>query len=133
MQNNQGVLTLNIRKPSQYDGGKFTCKAINSLGEDVVECTLLVRGMDGEGQGGREVEGEWGWSTGMGKRIEGGKKDGDVRYRERVWEGEGLERDKVQCKLKIGSVERGRAEGRRGVVGVGREKGMRERECQMGI
>uniref|UniRef100_A0A673YG46 Myosin binding protein Cb n=1 Tax=Salmo trutta TaxID=8032 RepID=A0A673YG46_SALTR len=43
MQNNQGVLTLNIRKPSQYDGGKFTCKAINSLGEDVVECTLLVR------------------------------------------------------------------------------------------
>uniref|UniRef100_A0AAZ3QSU5 Myosin-binding protein C, fast-type n=1 Tax=Oncorhynchus tshawytscha TaxID=74940 RepID=A0AAZ3QSU5_ONCTS len=60
MQNNQGVLTLNIRKPSQYDGGKFTCKAINPLGEDVVECTLLVRGMDGEGQGGREVEGEWG-------------------------------------------------------------------------
>uniref|UniRef100_A0A8C7P4P5 Myosin-binding protein C, fast-type n=1 Tax=Oncorhynchus mykiss TaxID=8022 RepID=A0A8C7P4P5_ONCMY len=59
MQNNQGVLTLNIRKPSQYDGGKFTCKAINPLGEDVVECTLLVRGMDGEGQGGREVEGEW--------------------------------------------------------------------------
>uniref|UniRef100_A0A4W5R7J7 Myosin-binding protein C, fast-type n=1 Tax=Hucho hucho TaxID=62062 RepID=A0A4W5R7J7_9TELE len=43
MQNNQGVLTLNIRKPSQYDGGKFTCKAINPLGEDVVECTLLVR------------------------------------------------------------------------------------------
>uniref|UniRef100_A0AAZ3RBT4 Myosin-binding protein C, fast-type n=1 Tax=Oncorhynchus tshawytscha TaxID=74940 RepID=A0AAZ3RBT4_ONCTS len=42
MQNNQGVLTLNIRKPSQYDGGKFTCKAINPLGEDVVECTLLV-------------------------------------------------------------------------------------------
>uniref|UniRef100_A0A4W5RI45 Myosin-binding protein C, fast-type n=1 Tax=Hucho hucho TaxID=62062 RepID=A0A4W5RI45_9TELE len=54
MQNNQGVLTLNIRKPSQYDGGKFTCKAINPLGEDVVECTLLVRGMDGgKGGGGR--------------------------------------------------------------------------------
>uniref|UniRef100_A0A673YG56 Myosin binding protein Cb n=1 Tax=Salmo trutta TaxID=8032 RepID=A0A673YG56_SALTR len=47
MQNNQGVLTLNIRKPSQYDGGKFTCKAINSLGEDVVECTLLDREKDG--------------------------------------------------------------------------------------
>ncbi|XP_042161249.1 myosin binding protein Cb isoform X1 [Oncorhynchus tshawytscha] len=45
MQNNQGVLTLNIRKPSQYDGGKFTCKAINPLGEDVVECTLLVRAL----------------------------------------------------------------------------------------
>uniref|UniRef100_A0A4W5RIT1 Myosin-binding protein C, fast-type n=1 Tax=Hucho hucho TaxID=62062 RepID=A0A4W5RIT1_9TELE len=42
MQNNQGVLTLNIRKPSQYDGGKFTCKAINPLGEDVVECTLIL-------------------------------------------------------------------------------------------
>uniref|UniRef100_A0A3P8XR43 Myosin binding protein C, fast type b n=1 Tax=Esox lucius TaxID=8010 RepID=A0A3P8XR43_ESOLU len=40
MQNNQGVLTLNIRKPSQYDGGKFTCKAVNPLGQDVAECTV---------------------------------------------------------------------------------------------
>uniref|UniRef100_A0A671S6L9 Myosin-binding protein C, fast-type n=1 Tax=Sinocyclocheilus anshuiensis TaxID=1608454 RepID=A0A671S6L9_9TELE len=45
MQNNQGVLTLNIRKPSLFDGGKYTCKAINDLGEDEVECKLEVRGM----------------------------------------------------------------------------------------
>ncbi|KAJ7989515.1 hypothetical protein DPEC_G00305350 [Dallia pectoralis] len=43
MQNNQGVLTLNIRKPSQFDGGKYSCKAINALGEDEVECRLEVR------------------------------------------------------------------------------------------
>uniref|UniRef100_A0A3Q3D9D6 Myosin binding protein Ca n=1 Tax=Hippocampus comes TaxID=109280 RepID=A0A3Q3D9D6_HIPCM len=44
MQNNQGVLTLNIRKPSLYDGGRYSCKAINALGEDEVECKLEVRG-----------------------------------------------------------------------------------------
>ncbi|XP_061702428.1 myosin binding protein Ca [Syngnathoides biaculeatus] len=43
MQNNQGVLTLNIRKPSLYDGGRYSCKAINALGEDEVECKLEVR------------------------------------------------------------------------------------------
>nr|AAI16583.1 Zgc:136545 [Danio rerio] len=43
MQNNQGVLTLNIRKPSLFDCGKYTCKAINDLGEDEVECRLEVR------------------------------------------------------------------------------------------
>ncbi|XP_028669468.2 LOW QUALITY PROTEIN: myosin binding protein Ca [Erpetoichthys calabaricus] len=43
MQNNQGVLTLNIRKPSPYDGGRYTCKAVNDLGEDEVECKLEVR------------------------------------------------------------------------------------------
>ncbi|KAJ8402513.1 hypothetical protein AAFF_G00365960 [Aldrovandia affinis] len=43
MQNNQGVLTLNIRKPSMFDGGKYTCKAVNDLGEDEVECKLEVR------------------------------------------------------------------------------------------
>ncbi|KAJ8399923.1 hypothetical protein AAFF_G00406530, partial [Aldrovandia affinis] len=45
MQNNQGVLTLNIRKPSLFDGGKYTCKAVNELGEDVVECKLEIRRM----------------------------------------------------------------------------------------
>lgn len=44
MQNNQGVLTLNIRKPSLFDGGKYTCRAINDLGQDEVECKLEVRG-----------------------------------------------------------------------------------------
>ncbi|XP_016104443.1 myosin binding protein Ca isoform X2 [Sinocyclocheilus grahami] len=43
MQNNQGVLTLNIRKPSLFDGGKYTCRAINDLGQDEVECKLEVR------------------------------------------------------------------------------------------
>ncbi|XP_034046072.1 myosin binding protein Ca isoform X2 [Thalassophryne amazonica] len=43
MQNNQGVLTLNIRKPSLFDGGRYSCKAINSHGEDVVQCKLEVR------------------------------------------------------------------------------------------
>ncbi|KAK9534814.1 hypothetical protein VZT92_007235 [Zoarces viviparus] len=43
MQNNQGVLTLNIRRPSTFDGGKYSCRAINDLGEDEVECKLEVR------------------------------------------------------------------------------------------
>ncbi|XP_065123754.1 myosin-binding protein C, cardiac-type [Paramisgurnus dabryanus] len=40
---NQGVLTLEIRKPCPFDGGVYTCKAINDSGEDVVECKLEVR------------------------------------------------------------------------------------------
>uniref|UniRef100_A0A8C8DJX4 Myosin-binding protein C, fast-type n=1 Tax=Oryzias sinensis TaxID=183150 RepID=A0A8C8DJX4_9TELE len=47
MQNNQGVLTLNIRKPSLFDGGRYSCKAVNEFGEDSVECKLEVRGMPG--------------------------------------------------------------------------------------
>uniref|UniRef100_A0A665V1I2 Myosin-binding protein C, fast-type n=1 Tax=Echeneis naucrates TaxID=173247 RepID=A0A665V1I2_ECHNA len=43
MQNNQGVLTLNIRKPSTFDGGKYSCMAVNELGKDEVECKLDVR------------------------------------------------------------------------------------------
>nr|XP_020493237.1 myosin-binding protein C, fast-type-like isoform X1 [Labrus bergylta] len=43
MQNHQGVLTLNIRKPSAFDGGNYTCKAVNDLGADEVECKLDVR------------------------------------------------------------------------------------------
>ncbi|XP_032893805.1 myosin-binding protein C, slow-type isoform X4 [Amblyraja radiata] len=40
---NQGVCTLEIRKPSPYDGGLYTCKAINPLGEDEVECKMEVK------------------------------------------------------------------------------------------
>ncbi|XP_055059631.2 myosin-binding protein C, cardiac-type [Misgurnus anguillicaudatus] len=40
---NQGVLTLEIRKPCPFDGGVYTCKAINDSGEDTVECKLEVR------------------------------------------------------------------------------------------
>lgn len=43
MQNNQGVLTLNIRRPSTFDGGKYSCMAVNDLGKDEVECKLDVR------------------------------------------------------------------------------------------
>ncbi|XP_029363681.1 myosin binding protein Ca isoform X3 [Echeneis naucrates] len=43
MQNNQGVLTLNIRKPSKFDGGRYSCRAVNDLGQDEVECKLEVR------------------------------------------------------------------------------------------
>ncbi|XP_015231554.1 PREDICTED: myosin-binding protein C, slow-type isoform X13 [Cyprinodon variegatus] len=44
MFSNQGVCTLEIRKPSPYDGGMYTCKAINDLGEAQVECKLEVKG-----------------------------------------------------------------------------------------
>lgn len=44
MQNKQGVLTLNIRKPSLFDGGRYSCRAVNDLGQDEVECRLEVRG-----------------------------------------------------------------------------------------
>ncbi|KAL1007358.1 hypothetical protein UPYG_G00085610 [Umbra pygmaea] len=40
---NQGILTLEIRKPCLFDGGVYTCKAVNASGEDVVECKLEVR------------------------------------------------------------------------------------------
>ncbi|XP_059834515.1 myosin-binding protein C, slow-type isoform X2 [Hypanus sabinus] len=44
MFSNQGVCTLEIRKPSPYDGGLYACKAINDLGEDEVECKMEVKG-----------------------------------------------------------------------------------------
>uniref|UniRef100_A0A3Q2U2T4 Myosin-binding protein C, fast-type n=1 Tax=Fundulus heteroclitus TaxID=8078 RepID=A0A3Q2U2T4_FUNHE len=46
MQNHQGVLTLNIRKASLFDGGRYSCRAVNELGADEVECRLEVRGAD---------------------------------------------------------------------------------------
>nr|XP_015194164.1 PREDICTED: myosin-binding protein C, cardiac-type isoform X2 [Lepisosteus oculatus] len=39
----QGVLTLEIRKPCPFDGGVYTCKAVNERGEALVECKLEVR------------------------------------------------------------------------------------------
>ncbi|KAM4598312.1 myosin binding protein Ca [Polymixia lowei] len=51
MQNNQGVLTLNIRKPSMFDGGQYTCRAINDLGQDEVECKLEVRVVQEKAEG----------------------------------------------------------------------------------
>ncbi|XP_056281097.1 myosin-binding protein C, slow-type isoform X2 [Pseudoliparis swirei] len=43
MFSNQGVCTLEIRKPSPYDGGTYTCKAVNDLGEAQVDCKLEVK------------------------------------------------------------------------------------------
>lgn len=45
MQNKQGVLTLNIRKPGLFDSGRYSCRAVNDLGQDEVECKVEVRGM----------------------------------------------------------------------------------------
>ncbi|CAL9682877.1 unnamed protein product [Knipowitschia caucasica] len=43
MFSNQGVCTLEIRKPSPYDGGMYSCKAVNDLGEAQVDCKLEVK------------------------------------------------------------------------------------------
>ncbi|XP_036066207.1 myosin-binding protein C, slow-type isoform X3 [Oryzias melastigma] len=43
MFSNQGVCTLEIRKPSPYDGGLYTCKAVNDLGEAQVDCKLEIK------------------------------------------------------------------------------------------
>ncbi|XP_044528830.1 myosin-binding protein H [Gracilinanus agilis] len=39
----QGVCSLEIRKPSLFDAGVYTCKAINALGEASVDCRLDVK------------------------------------------------------------------------------------------
>nr|XP_014347903.1 PREDICTED: myosin-binding protein C, slow-type isoform X37 [Latimeria chalumnae] len=44
MFSNHGVCTLEIRKPSPYDGGTYTCKAVNELGQAEVDCKLEVKG-----------------------------------------------------------------------------------------
>ncbi|GCB85412.1 hypothetical protein scyTo_0026066, partial [Scyliorhinus torazame] len=43
MFSNQGVLTLEIRKPSPFDAGTYSCQAANHLGEAKSECKLEVR------------------------------------------------------------------------------------------
>lgn len=43
-----GICSLEIRKPSPFDGGIYTCKAINALGEASVDCRVDVKGKDGE-------------------------------------------------------------------------------------
>ncbi|XP_078531373.1 myosin-binding protein C, slow-type isoform X14 [Lissotriton helveticus] len=44
MFSNQSVCTLEIRKPNPYDGGTYTCRAVNELGEAEVDCKLDVKG-----------------------------------------------------------------------------------------
>ncbi|XP_026181186.1 myosin binding protein Ca isoform X1 [Mastacembelus armatus] len=50
MQNNQGVLTLNIRKASLFDGGRYSCRAVNAHGQAEVECKLEVRVVQEKGE-----------------------------------------------------------------------------------
>uniref|UniRef100_A0A7N4PE84 Myosin binding protein C2 n=1 Tax=Sarcophilus harrisii TaxID=9305 RepID=A0A7N4PE84_SARHA len=52
MTNQQGILTLSIRRPSPFDGGTYSCRAVNELGEALAECKLEVRGEAGTGPGG---------------------------------------------------------------------------------
>ncbi|CAL1609090.1 unnamed protein product [Knipowitschia caucasica] len=39
----QGICSLEIRKPGNWDGGVYTCKAKNNHGEAAVSCTLEVK------------------------------------------------------------------------------------------
>ncbi|KFP05156.1 Myosin-binding protein H, partial [Calypte anna] len=39
----QGICSLEIRKPGPFDGGVYTCKAVNPLGEASVNCRLDVK------------------------------------------------------------------------------------------
>ncbi|KAI5619562.1 myosin binding protein Hb [Silurus asotus] len=41
--NNQGICSLEIRKPGNFDGGVYICKAINEHGEAHVSCKLEVK------------------------------------------------------------------------------------------
>lgn len=41
---NLGICSLEIRKPGPFDGGIYTCKAVNSLGEASVDCRVDVKG-----------------------------------------------------------------------------------------
>ncbi|CAL8337462.1 unnamed protein product [Merluccius merluccius] len=39
----QGICSLEIRKPGNFDGGVYTCRAMNTHGEAVVACKLEVK------------------------------------------------------------------------------------------
>lgn len=38
-----GICSLEIRKPGPFDGGIYTCKAVNPLGEASVDCRVDVK------------------------------------------------------------------------------------------
>lgn len=39
----QGICSLEIRKPGNFDGGVYTCRAKNNHGEAIVSCKLEVK------------------------------------------------------------------------------------------
>lgn len=43
MLSNQGICSLEIRKPCSFDGGVYTCRAKNEKGESTVSCKLEVK------------------------------------------------------------------------------------------
>ncbi|XP_076011623.1 myosin-binding protein C, cardiac-type [Genypterus blacodes] len=57
MLSQQGIVTLEIRKPCLFDGGVYTCKAVNGSGEDVVECKLEVRPQVAKEEKKKEING----------------------------------------------------------------------------
>uniref|UniRef100_A0A3Q3GCC3 Myosin-binding protein H n=1 Tax=Kryptolebias marmoratus TaxID=37003 RepID=A0A3Q3GCC3_KRYMA len=45
----QGICSLEIRKPGNFDGGVYSCKAMNDLGEATVSCKLEVKPVNPDG------------------------------------------------------------------------------------
>lgn len=41
--NNQGICSLEIRKPGNFDGGVYSCRARNEHGEALITCKLEVK------------------------------------------------------------------------------------------
>lgn len=39
----QGICSLEIRKPGNFDGGVYSCRAKNDHGETIVSCKLEIR------------------------------------------------------------------------------------------
>uniref|UniRef100_A0A8C3UVN8 Myosin binding protein C2 n=1 Tax=Catharus ustulatus TaxID=91951 RepID=A0A8C3UVN8_CATUS len=73
----QGVLTLLIRKPGPFDGGTYSCRAVNELGEALTECRLEIRG-----QKIQKIQKIWGSKKiGVQKKIWGQKKSGFTKKR----------------------------------------------------
>ncbi|XP_050812215.1 myosin-binding protein H isoform X4 [Gopherus flavomarginatus] len=58
---NEGVCSLEIRKPSPFDGGVYTCKAVNPLGEASVDCRLDVKEYPSEGRVAGLMKKKVGW------------------------------------------------------------------------
>ncbi|KAF5911046.1 hypothetical protein HPG69_001011 [Diceros bicornis minor] len=50
-----GICSLEIRKPGPFDGGIYTCKAVNPLGEASVDCRVDVKA----GKVGAETQPRW--------------------------------------------------------------------------
>lgn len=52
---NQGICSLEIRKPCSFDGGVYTCRAKNAQGEATVSCKLQVKRTSLQTNNGKQV------------------------------------------------------------------------------